>query len=113
MRGIDRIVMDRDPGVPAARGASLLAQRRPLPDIQVERGGQHEDERGLVADSPIDHPAEVVLTRVVRRSGRQAGEIDPGRHSECALRERLRRPPPGLRALRQAGVPPVEGRSRG
>jgi hypothetical protein len=33
MRGIDGIVMDRDPGVPAARRAQLLGQHRPLPDI--------------------------------------------------------------------------------
>ena len=89
MRGIDGIVMDRDPGVPAARRAQLLAQHRPLPDIQVERGGQHEEDRGLVADTSIDHPAEMVLARVFRRSCREAGEIDPGRHPEGALRERL------------------------
>ena len=42
VRGIDGIVMDRDPGVSAPRRAQLLAQHRPLPDIQVERGRQHE-----------------------------------------------------------------------
>ena len=44
MRGIDGIVMDRDPGVPATRGADLLAQDCPLPDIQVECGRHHEED---------------------------------------------------------------------
>ena len=44
VRGIDGIVMDRDPGVPAPRRAQLLAQHRPLPDIQVECGRQHEED---------------------------------------------------------------------
>ena len=78
VRGIDGIVMDRDAGVPAPRRAQLLAQHRPLPDIQVECGRQHEEDRGPVADTPIDHPADVVFARVFRRSGWEAGEIDPG-----------------------------------
>ena len=43
VRGIDGIVMDRDAGVPAARSTQLLAQHRPLPDIQVECGRQREE----------------------------------------------------------------------
>ena len=37
MGGIDGIVMNRNRGVPTARCAQLLAQYRPLPEIQVER----------------------------------------------------------------------------
>ena len=44
VRGIDGIVMDRDASVPAPRRAQLLAQHRPLPDIQVECGRHHEDD---------------------------------------------------------------------
>ena len=40
VRGIDGIVMHRNAGVPATHHTQLLAQHRPLPDIQVERGGQ-------------------------------------------------------------------------
>ena len=78
VRGIEGIVMDRGPGVPAARAAQLLAQHRPLPDIQVECGRHHEEDRGPVTDKPINHPADVVLARVFRRSGWEAGEIDLG-----------------------------------
>ena len=44
VRGIDGIVMDRNAGVSAARRGQLLAQHRPLPDIQVECGRQHEED---------------------------------------------------------------------
>ena len=51
--GVDGVVMDRDRvAMAAAIRRQLLAQHRPLPDIQLERGGQHEDVRGPVARSP-------------------------------------------------------------
>ena len=112
VRGIDGIVMDRDPGVPAPRGAQLLAQHRPLPDIQVERGRQHEDDRGPVADTPIDHPADVVFARVVRRSGWEAGEIDPRLTRRGCAPRTPEGSPPGLPSTPRQ-PPPVEDRSRG
>ena len=90
VRGIDRIMVDRESWVPAACGPHFLAKHRPLPDVQVNGRRQHEEERGLVADGSVDNPAQLVLTRVIRRSCRQAGEIDPGGHAEGTFGETSR-----------------------
>ncbi len=64
MRGIDGVMVDRDSRVPAARRAQLLAEHRPLPDIQVEYSRKHEEDRGAIDNTSIDHPAKMVFPRL-------------------------------------------------
>ena len=82
--------MNRNSGVPTARCAQLLAQHRSLPDIQIKGGWQHEEDRGLVVDPPIDHLTDVIFARVFRRSGWEAGKMYTCCHTEGALHERLK-----------------------